>query len=473
MAYKLLIDGKLVDGASTIEVIDPASGKPFETCARADRHQVNQAVAAAKRAFPGWSSLPHTERQGFLERFADGIEARFEEFCNLLTREQGKPTPQAQFEIGGTIAAIRFFAGQDIPVETIRETEEEKIVEQRTPLGVVVGIAPWNFPVILLMFKIAPALSTGNTMVAKPAASTPLTTALLGEVAANIFPPGVLNIIIDDDDLGDVLTAHPDVAKVSFTGSTNTGKSVMQSAASTLKRLTLELGGNDAAIILDDVNVQEVAPKVFAAAMVNAGQVCLATKRVYAPRAMIDELCEEFRKLGEEAIVDDGLKQGTQIGPVQNKQQYDRVMELIEDAKKHGTIVVGGAPLGREGYFIAPTVFRDLPDDARLVREEQFGPAFPVMAYDTIDEVIDRANDSEFGLGGTIWTGDAGRGLELAMRVQAGTVWVNKHLDMPFDIPFGGAKQSGIGRENGLEGMKEFTQVKIINVAKDRAVEVG
>lgn len=469
MSYRLLIDGKLVDGAATLDVIDPATGEVFETCARADEGQINDAVAAAKRAFPSWSTLPHAKRQAHLEKFAAGMEARFDEFCRLLTREQGKPTPQAQFEVGGAIAALRFFAALELPHKVIRDTAQERIIEQRTPLGVIAGIAPWNFPVILLMFKIAPALSTGNTMVAKPAATTPLTTALMGEIAAETLPPGVLNIVIDANDLGAVLTAHPDIAKVSFTGSTGTGKRVMEAAAGTLKRLTLELGGNDAAIILDDADVKTVAPKVFQAAMINAGQVCLAAKRVYAPREMIDALCAEFERLGREAIVGDGLKQGTQIGPVQNRQQYDKVLELIEDARSQGRIVVGGEPIGRGGYFIAPTVIRDLPDGARLVREEQFGPVIPVLAYDSVDEVIERANDSEFGLGGTVWTANFERGIDVALRINTGTVWVNKHLDMPFDIPFGGAKQSGIGRENGIEGMQEFTQVKIINVAKEAA----
>ena len=466
MAYKLLIDGKLVDGAATLDVIDPATGAVFETCARADGAQLDNAVAAAKRAFPAWAALPHAERRACLERLADAMEARQSDFCTLLTREQGKPTPQAQFEIGGTIAALRYFAAQDLPVEVIRETDDERIVEQRMPLGVVAAITPWNFPVILLMLKLAPALAVGNTMVAKPAPSTPLTTALLGELAADILPPGVLNVIIDANDLGARLTDHPDVAKVSFTGSTATGKRVMASAAGTLKRLTLELGGNDAAIILDDADVRTVAPKVFDAAMINAGQVCLAVKRVYAPRGMMDDLCAEFARLAGQAVVDDGLNQGAQIGPVQNKAQYDRVLELIDDAKGAGAVVAGGEPLGRDGYFIAPTVIRDLPDDARLVREEQFGPVFPVLAYDDLDEVIDRANDSDFGLGGTIWTSDPERGMAVAMRIHSGTVWVNKHLDMPFDIPFGGAKQSGLGREQGVDGMKEFTQAKIINVAR-------
>lgn len=465
MAFQLLIDGKLVDGKATLDVIEPATGEVFAQCARADAAQLEEAVAAAKRAFPAWSATPHAERRVLIEKIADAMEARQDEFCNLLTREQGKPLPQAQFEIGGSIAALRYFAAQDLPIETIRENEAERIFEQRIPLGVVAAITPWNFPVILLMLKLAPALSVGNTMVAKPAPTTPLTTALLGEIAADILPPGVLNVIIDANDLGGRLTEHPDIAKVSFTGSTATGKRVMASAAGTLKRLTLELGGNDAAIILDDADVKTIAPKVFDAAMINAGQVCLAVKRVYAPRAMIDDLCAEFSRLGNEAVVDDGLRQGAQIGPVQNRQQYEKVLELIDEAKQQGSVVVGGEPTGRDGYFIAPTVIRDLPDDARLVREEQFGPVFPVLAYDTIDDVIERANDSEFGLGGTIWTSNPDRGLEVAKRIHSGTIWVNKHLDMPFDIPFGGAKQSGIGREQGIDGMKEFTQAKIINVA--------
>jgi len=339
-------------------------------------------------------------------------------------------------------------------------------VEQRTPLGVVATIIPWNFPLALLANKVAPALITGNTVVAKPAPSTPLTGALLGEIVADILPPGVLNIVIDANDLGSALSGHPDVAMISFTGSTVTGRRVMESASGSLKRLLLELGGNDAAIILDDADVKEVARRVFDGAMVNAGQVCLAVKRVYAPRTMYDELCEELARLGSEVVVDEGLKQEAQMGPVQNKQQYDRVLELIDDAKSRGTVVVGGDRVDRDGYFIAPTIVRDLPDDARLVREEQFGPVMPVLAYDDIDDVVQRANDTEYGLSGTIWTKDVERGMEIALRIQAGTVWVNKHLDGPMDVPFGGAKQSGIGRAKGVEGLKAFTQGKVINIAK-------
>ena len=466
MTYRMLIDGKLVEGASTLDVINPATGTSFASCARADAAQLDQAVAAAKRAFPAWSSLTYPERGAYLNRVAEALQARAEEMANLLVQEQGKPLRQAQGEVAGAVGGLRWFAGQELPLEVIRDNEREKIVEQRTPLGVVATIIPWNFPLALLANKVAPALITGNTVVAKPAPSTPLTGALLGEIVADILPPGVLNIVIDANDLGSALSGHPDVAMISFTGSTVTGRRVMESASGSLKRLLLELGGNDAAIILDDADVKEVARRVFDGAMVNAGQVCLAVKRVYAPRTMYDELCEELARLGSEVVVDEGLKQEAQMGPVQNKQQYDRVLELIDDAKSRGTVVVGGDRVDRDGYFIAPTIVRDLPDDARLVREEQFGPVMPVLAYDDIDDVVQRANDTEYGLSGTIWTKDVERGMEIALRIQAGTVWVNKHLDGPMDVPFGGAKQSGIGRAKGVEGLKAFTQGKVINIAK-------
>lgn len=466
MTYRMLIDGKMVEGASTLDVINPASGNSFASCARADSAQLDQAVAAAKRAFPAWSSLTYPERRAYLYRVADALDARAEEVGTLLVQEQGKPVRQAQGEVAGAVGALRWFADQELPLEVIRDNEKEKIVEQRTPLGVVATIVPWNFPLALLANKVAPALITGNTVVAKPAPSTPLTGALLGEIVVDILPPGVLNIVIDANDLGAALSGHPDVAMISFTGSTVTGRRVMESASGSLKRLLLELGGNDAAIILDDADVKEVARRVFDGAMTNAGQVCLAVKRVYAPRTMYEELCDELARLGSEVVVDEGLKQGAQMGPVQNKKQYERVLELIDDAKAKGTVVVGGDRLERDGYFIAPTIVRDLPDDARLVREEQFGPVMPVLAYDDIDDVVQRANDTEYGLSGTIWTKDVERGMEIALRIQAGTVWVNKHLDGPMDVPFGGAKQSGIGRAKGVEGLKAFTQGKIINIAK-------
>ena len=468
MFYKMLIDGKLVDGVATLDVVNPATAMVFATCARADAAQLDLAVAAAKRSFPAWASRPHSERGNLLLRLADRLEQAQDEFARLLTSEQGKPLAQAMGEIGGGIAMLRYYAGQSFEPEILRESDFDRIVQHRTPLGIVAAITPWNFPFSLLIIKLAPALSAGNTVVAKPAPTTPLTTLRFGELAAEVLPPGVLNIIVDGNDLGSRLTAHPDIAKIAFTGSAETGKRVVQSAAGTLKRVTLELGGNDAAIVLDDIDVAVAARRVFTAAMLNCGQVCFAAKRVYVPRGSYDEFCDELARLAKEAIVDDGLNQGTEIGPLQNLQQFDKVVQIIASARRDGTIIAGGHALDRPGYFIAPTVVRDISEESRLVREEQFGPVFPVLAYDSIDEVVERANASEYGLGGTIWTGDHARGAALAMRIDAGTVWVNKHLELPVDVPFGGAKQSGIGREKGLDGLKEFTQVKIVNISKTR-----
>jgi acyl-CoA reductase-like NAD-dependent aldehyde dehydrogenase len=422
MAYKLLIDGHLVDGALSLDVINPATGDVLDVCPRADEAQLNAAVAAAKAAFPAWSALPQSARRAKLEALADALEARVPEFARLLTQEQGKPSPQALGEVGGAVFGLRAFAAMETGSKTLRETESERIVEQRTPLGVVGAITPWNFPVILLIMKIGPALITGNTVVAKPAPTTPLTTLLFAELAKDILPPGVLNVIVDNNDLGALLTKHPDVAKVSFTGSTATGKKVMESVSSTLKRLTLELGGNDAAIVLDDVDFKKVAPQIFDAAMSNAGQICLATKRVYAHSTIYDQLCTELARLAGEAVVDDGLKQGTTIGPIQNKAQYEKVKGFLDDAKANGKVIAGGDALGREGYFIAPTIVRDIPDSARLVREEQFGPVLPVMSYDDIDDAIARTNDTDYGLGGTVWTSNIERGIAVASRIESSTV---------------------------------------------------
>jgi acyl-CoA reductase-like NAD-dependent aldehyde dehydrogenase len=240
----------------------------------------------------------------------------------------------------------------------------------------------------------------------------------------------------------------------------------MSSAAGTLKRLTLELGGNDAAIVLAVVDPIAVAPQLFVAAMMNAGQLCLGAKRIYVHDSQYDQICEELGRLAREAVVDDGLTQGAQIGPLQNKAQFEKVKGFLEDAKRNGKIVAGGEVVGRKGYFIQPTIVRDIPDDARLVREEQFGPIVPVLRYSDVDDAIARANDSNYGLAGTVWGKDLDRAFQVAAKIETGTVWINQFLDVSPDIPLGGAKQSGIGSELGREGLQEFTQAKIINMAK-------
>jgi len=464
-SYHLLIAGELVLGASTFDVINPATAGVITACPRADRVQLDRAVGAAKAAFGGWAATQLADRRKLLLRLAEALDARVDDMARLLTLEQGKPLAQSRRELGRSVDMIRALSALDLSIEVLKESPTERILRQYLPLGVVAAITPWNSPMLLLMVKVAPALLAGNTVVIKPAPTTPLTTLRFGELCAPIFPPGVVNIITDQNDLGDVLTRHPDVAKVAFTGSTATGRKVMAAAAGTLKRLTVELGGNDAAIVLDDVDPRLVAPKIFNGAMVNCGQVCFAIKRVYAHRTVYDSLCNELARLADAAVVDDGEKDGTQIGPVQNEAQFERLKRLLEDTRVHGRIIAGGAPIDRAGFFIRPTIVRDISDDARLVREEQFGPILPVLSYVDLDETIARVNQGEYGLGGTVWSADERRAQEVALKLHVGVVWINKHLDLPMDVPVQGAKQSGFGAEMGEEGLREFTQPKIINMA--------
>jgi acyl-CoA reductase-like NAD-dependent aldehyde dehydrogenase len=464
--FRMLIGGKLVPGASTFDVINPATEEVFAPCPRADLAQLNEAVAAAKGAFPGWSATPLAERARLLNKLADAIDARAPELAPILTQEQGKPLGGAFYEIMIASANIRGFTAMDLPETVMQETDQGKVIRQRLPLGVVAAITPWNFPVIMMVTKLAPALLAGNTIVVKPAPTTPLATLKVGEICAEIFPPGVVNVIADANDLGGALTSHPDVAKIAFTGSTATGRKVMASAAATLKRLTLELGGNDAAIVLDDVDPKEIAPKLFFAAMVNSGQVCLAAKRVYVHESIYDAVCAELAQIAAHAVVGNGLDDGVQFGPVQNRMQFEKVQAIIDDARAQGRVIAGGEKHPGKGYFIKPTIVSGLPDSARLVCEEQFGPVMPVLKYQTIDEVIERANASEYGLGGTVWSKSTERAVEVARRLNTGTVWINKHLDLPPSVPYGGVKQSGFGVELGQQGLEEFTQLRILNIAK-------
>lgn len=461
--FAMQINGENVYGSSAYDVVDPATGKPFASCPCANAALVDDAVAAAKAAFPAWAAVSADKRAEAVDQIAAVLTERAQEFASLLTQEQGKPLDQAMFEVMGSVAVLRTFAAMRPGHRVIYQDATRKVIEHRTPLGVVAAITPWNFPLILLMAKVAPALVAGNTVVAKPAPTTPLTTLLFGEICRGLLPPGVFNVICDQNDLGSLLTSHPDIAKVSFTGSTLTGKKVVQSAAGTLKRLTLELGGNDAAIVLDDVDPVAVARKVFQGAMGNAGQICFAVKRAYVPESLYEPFCAELARLANEAIVDDGAKQGTQIGPVQNQAQFEKLKEFLADARENGVVIAGGAPLDRPGYFIPPTIVRDISENAKIVREEQFGPVLPVLKYTEIEDVLTRANNSEYGLTGTVWGRDIERATEVAMRVDAGTVWVNQHMALDFTIPFRGAKQSGWGGEFGQEGLHEYTQPHIIN----------
>jgi acyl-CoA reductase-like NAD-dependent aldehyde dehydrogenase len=465
-AFNLLIDGRMVAGDKTMPVINPATEETLADCPRASVDQLNQAVGAAKAAFPAWAATPIGERRKVISQIADVIEQNSQDLARLLTQEQGKPIADATAEVLGMAGFFRYFASLDLPVRIIEDSDGRKVEAHRRPLGVIGAIVPWNYPLLILSFKLPPALLAGNTVVVKPAPTTPLSSLKFAELVADLVPKGVLNFITDANDLGDALTHHPDVRKISFTGSTATGRKVMASAAETLKRITLELGGNDAGVVLDDAKPKAIAKGIFDGAFQNSGQVCLAIKRLYVHESIYDEMCAELAELAEAAIVDDGLKQGTQLGPLQNRMQYEKVKGFLDDARKNGKIVAGGEVVDRPGFFVRPTIVRDISEGSRLVDEEQFGPVLPVLKYADMEEVIKRANATNYGLGASVWSSDLDRAHDVATRLEAGTVWINKHLDMAPHIPFGGAKHSGLGVEFGEEGLAEFTQLQVINMAR-------
>jgi acyl-CoA reductase-like NAD-dependent aldehyde dehydrogenase len=466
--FRLLIGGALVDGDLTMAVLNPATEEVLAHAPRASHNQLNAAVAAAKSAFPKWAATSIAERRQAMLALADAIDMHADELGRLLTQEQGRPIDHTMGEVRSTAQRFRYWAEQNLDVDVIEDSGDMRVEAHRKPLGVVAAIVPWNFPLGMMSWKVAPSLLVGNTLVVKPAPSTPLTTLRLGELARDLLPPGVLNIITDDNDLGAALAEHPDVAKVSFTGSIPTGRKVMASGAATLKHLTLELGGNDAAIVLDDVNPVEIAAQLFGGAFYNSGQVCTAIKRLYVHASVYDQICDELAKLADQAVVGDGLDQGTEFGPINNRQQFEKVKELLADARINGTVMPSSNRAGTErGYFIRPTIVRDIQEGSRLVDEEQFGPVLPVLKFSEDEDALARANNTPFGLGGSVWSSNLERAYALADRMEAGMVWINRHGGAWDHIPFLGSKQSGIGSElGGARALEEYTQLKIVNIKR-------
>lgn len=461
------IDGGPCGSNEHLEVINPATGKAFASAPAASAGQLDKAVAAANDALPGWKALGTAQRGAALAKLADAIEANSEGFTALFTREQGRPLAFAAAEIALGAQWLRAVASQDIPVEIVEDSETRTVEVHHVPLGVVCAIVPWNFPFLLAIWKIAPALLAGNTMVLKPSPFTPLCALKLGELARGVIPDGVLNVLSGGDALGPLMTAHPGFAKISFTGSTATGKRVMEAAAKDLKRVTLELGGNDAAIIMPDVDVDAVAEKIFMGAFYNSAQVCIATKRLYIHEDIYDALRDRLHAIAQMMTVGDGADDGVMFGPVQNAPQYQRVMGFIAQAEADGLKLLRGrdVPEG-EGYFVPITLVDNPPETAQVVTEEAFGPVLPLMRFSDIDELIGRANNSEYGLAGAVWSKDIEQARAIAARLDTGTVWINQNLQSAPHIPFSGAKQSGLGVENGQAGLLEFTQRKTIFVPK-------
>lgn len=464
--FTMTIGGKAEAGTGSFDVVNPATGEVFAQAPDCTAEQLDAAMSAAADAYGSWRKDEDTRRKAMLAA-ADAIVAAASELTPVLTAEQGKPLSQAATEVYGSSAWLKYFAGLELPREIIQDDKRGTAEVVRKPIGPVAAITPWNFPLLLAFWKIAPALRAGNTIVLKPSPFTPLVSLKIGEVLRDVLPPGVLNVVSGGNELGGMMTAHRVPRKISFTGSIATGKRVAAAAAPDLKRVTLELGGNDAAIVLDDADPAVVAGKIFDGAFANNGQVCSAIKRLYVPESLHDELVEALAARAKSAKVGDGAAEGTELGPINNGPQYERVSELVADAVAGGArAAAGGKPVDGPGYFFEPTILDNIDDGARIVDEEQFGPALPVIVYRDVEDAVRRANSTNFGLSGSVWSADVDRAAAVAAELECGTAWVNTHLVLSPSQPFAGAKWSGIGVENGPWGYYGFTEIQVLYRAK-------
>jgi acyl-CoA reductase-like NAD-dependent aldehyde dehydrogenase len=462
----MTIDGQAVATEKTFGVVNPATGEVFAQAPECSAEQLDAAMSSAAKAYVSWRTDEAARREAMV-RAADALEAAADRIGAVLTSEQGKPRREANFEPRALAGALRGHATMEIPVDVLQDDDDARVEVIRKPLGVVAAITPWNFPVGLASAKIAPALLVGNTVVLKPSPYTPLSTLLFGEVLRDALPPGVLNVVSGGDQLGAWMTAHPTPRKVTFTGSVATGKKVAASVAPDLKRLTLELGGNDLAILLDDFDLDKIADNLFWSAFGNNGQICMAVKRVYVPEARYDEVVDALADRARSAKVGDGAEDGTQLGPINNAPQYSRVSELVDDAIRGGAkVAAGGKRIDGPGYFFEPTILADITDGTRIVDEEQFGPALPIITYRNLGEVIARANATHFGLSGSVWSEDTERAWNVASQLECGTAWVNTHRSIAPGAPFGGAKWSGLGQIGGEWGIAGMTDPQVVHLAK-------
>ncbi len=463
--YTMTIGGQAATAAQSLTLRDPATEEPFATAPDCSREQLDQAVEAARRAQPAWEATTLLQRRTLLGAVAGVLMTHMQELAELLTREQGKPLLRAQEEVQMSAWWCVETTKLELPTQTLTDDAQSLVQLQHLPLGVVGAIVPWNFPIAMAIFKIAPALLAGNTVVLKPSPFTPLTMLRIGELLRGTLPDGVLNVVSGGDALGPWMTEHPGIDKISFTGSSATGRRVMASSAPTLKHLTLELGGNDAAIVLDDVDVNAIAPLLFWGAMGNSAQFCIAIKRLYIHDAVYDRLANALVKLAAETPMGAGTRPGVQLGPIQNRPQYERLKALLADCKQRGLkLLCGGDLPPGPGLFFPVTLVDNPPEDSPIVQQEPFGPILPLLRFSDIDDAVARANASPYGLGASVWSGDTQRALNIAQRLQAGTVWVNEIHTLAPHKPMAGHKQSGIGVEFGVEGLREFTQPRLISM---------
>lgn len=467
------VDGCGVRSDRSFDSHDPATGDVLGAVPWSTPSQVAQAVQAARAAQPAWAARPDAERRALMHRVADVLHANAEHLANWVTREQGKPlggvgpdqVPGSRFELFGCEAWTRVTADLELPSEKVFEDATRRDEMHRRPFGVVAAIAPWNWPLLIAIWQIVPALRAGNTVVIKPSEYTSIGTLEMVRLIAAVLPPGVLNTVSGPAEVGAALVEQPGIDKIMFTGSGASGAKIAAAAGRRLVPTTLELGGNDAAIVLPDADPKAIAMGLFWGAFINTGQTCACAKRLYVHDRLHDAVVAELKALAEGMPMGPGLQPGTAIGPIQNRMQFDKVAALVAAARAEGgTVVCGGAPREGPGLFYPVTLVTGLRDGHRLVDEEQFGPVLPVIRYDDVNAAIAGANRLEAGLGASVWSSDVDRAREVALQLQAGTVWINQHGAIHPLVPFGGIKGSGWGVEFGLEGLKGVTRPMVLSV---------
>lgn len=463
-----LINGKIVRGDATFPVDNPSTGEIIAQSPSATKEMLDEAMAAAEAAQPGWYASGEENRRAVIAALATALTDNFAALNELAELEKG--TKMAAGEAYFAAMFGQHAAAAPLPVDIIEETDDKIIRVVRKPVGVVAAISPWNAPILIMADKVFTALLVGDTVVAKPSPFTPLASLKMGEIWKDIAPPGVINILAGGDDIGAAMVSHPTTRMISFTGSAAAGKKIAEAAGKGMKNFVCELGGNDAAIVLGDVDVQTVAPKLFGSAMGGTGQICAAIKRVYVHESIYEDMVDALANIARETKAAPAEEGGT-MGPLSTKPQYDRVVMLVEDALEHGgKAVAGGSPIDGPGYYYPPTIITNVGAGVRVVDEEQFGPVLPVISFSDEDDAIRQANATEYGLCGSVWTSDVKHGEELAARLECGTAWVNAHTEVAPHVPFGGVKGSGVGRNCGQVGIDAYAelQTQIIYKSKDR-----
>lgn len=466
-----VINGEVRQAQKTRHGVDPSTEEALPEVPISTQQDVDEAVSAARAAFPAWRKLTWDQRAEYINKLADAVEAHKDAFIDMIVRESGKPFSTAQIEYTKTITAFRVTSKLRLEDKVLRDDETQSATVRHVPLGVGAALVPWNWPVLLATHKIAPALMSGNCLIVKPSPFTPYSNIKMVELGISSLPPGVLQVLSGDDSLGPMLTEHRGIDKISFTGSTFTGKKVMESCSRTLKRVTLELGGNDPTIICEDADLEKTIPTVGTLSFLSSGQICMDVKRIYVHEKIYDQFKAALIDFASKVKTGPASDPEVLVGPIQNSMQYAKVQEMYAEIKKQGwNAVLGGNESEKasfeKGYFMKPTIIDNPPEDSRIVVEEPFGPIVPLLKWSDEEDVIRRANDTKMGLGASVWSRDIERAKRIASELEAGSVWVNSHFTVEPDVPFGGMKWSGMGRELGIEGLKSWTDVQSMWVAK-------